>query len=386
MIKQPSPELSDIIHRLKQGQYHNTAAIVLLSRPTKEPLSSAANELNHCRTMFQLEEQRILDEVRRRGAKRVLLQMPEGLKPIGFKLAKLLEKETSAEILVSGDPCYGACDLALYPKKRIEADLLIHVGHAEMPGEFAEETILYIEAQAEESIDEPMEKTIQMLEKERVIGLASNIQHIHQIERARKILEGHGKQVMVGRPSGWLKYSGQVLGCDYGSVRAIAEKVDAVVVLSGGDFHAIGIPLATGKRTIVVDPFQQTAKDMTEACRKLLRKRWINIAKFRDAKRIGIIVGLKSSQMNISLARRLKRLLDENGYSTIIILASEVIPETIGSFTDLDAYVEISCPRISTDDQDRYQKPILNPEEAMVALGKKSWEDYTKEMTLEEWH
>ena len=90
--------------------------------------------------------------------------------------------------------------------------------------------------------------------------------------------------------------------------------------------------------------------------------------------------------MNISLARRLKELLEEKGYSTILICATEVIPETLGSFTDLDAYVEISCPRISTDDQERYRKPILNPEEVMIALGKKSWEDYTKGMTLEEWH
>lgn len=56
------------------------------------------------------------------------------------------------------------------------------------------------------------------------------------------------------------------------------------------------------------------------------------------------------------------------------------------SFTDLEAFVEISCPRISTDDQERYRKPVLNPEEVMIALGKKRWEDYTKGMTLEEWH
>jgi len=336
--------------------------------------------------MYQLEEERILAEIRKRGSKRVLLQMPEGLKPAGLKLAKLLEEETGTEVFVSGDPCYGACDLALFPKKEIEADLLVHIGHAEIPGEFPKENVLYVEARADVSIDEPMIQALKMLEKEHIIGLASNIQHIHQIDRAKKILEEHEKETLVGRPSGWLKYPGQVLGCDYGSVRAIAEKVDAIVVLSGGDFHALGIPLATGKRTIVVDPFQQTARDMTEVCRKLLRQRWISIERFKEAKRIGLIVGLKSSQTNVSVARRLKQLLEENGYSAILICATEVIPETLGSFTDLDAYVEISCPRISTDDQERYRKPILNPEEVMIALGKKTWEDYTKGSTLEEWH
>jgi len=336
--------------------------------------------------MFEIEEDKIISEARKRGSKRILLQMPEGLKPLGFELAKRIEKETDAEVLVSGDPCYGACDLALYPKKHLGADLLVHVGHAEIPGEFTQEEIIYVEAHAQVPIDQPMLCAVEMLQTEHVIGLASNVQHIHQLGRARDILHAHGKEVLIGRPSGWLKYPGQVLGCDYGSVRAIAEKADAIVILSGGDFHAIGIPLATGKRTIVVDPYQGNARDMTEYCRKLLRKRWISITRFKEAKKIGIIVGMKSSQMNISLARRLKQLLENAGYSAILLCVTEVIPETLESFLDLEAYVEISCPRISTDDQARYRKPILNPEEVMIVLGKKKWEDYTKGMTLEEWH
>lgn len=337
--------------------------------------------------MYLLDEQKILDEIKKRGSKRVLLQMPEGLKPIGFRVAKLLEESTDVEVFVSGDPCYGACDLALIPKEHVQADLLIHIGHAEIPGEFTDAKVLYVEARADVPIDEPMAQAIAMLTtEEHAIGLASNIQHIHMLERAKQMLEEKGKKVVIGRPSGWLKYPGQVLGCDYGSLRAISEKIDAIILLSGGDFHALGIPLATGKRTIVVDPFQVKANDITETCQKLLRKRWASITKFKEAKKIGIIVGLKSSQMNISLSRRLKQLLQTNGYSVILICATEVIPETLDSFTDLDAYVEVSCPRISTDDQERYRKPILNPEEVMVALGKKQWEDYTKGMTLEEWH
>ena len=336
--------------------------------------------------MFELEEEKIIGEIRRRASKRVLLQMPEGLKPVGYRLARLLEDETGVEVFVSGDPCYGACDLALVPKAHVGADLLVHIGHAEIPGEFPEEDVLYVEARSDDPIDEIMARAAKMLETERSIGLASNIQHIHQLGRAKEILEDNGKEVLIGRASGWLRYPGQVLGCDYGSVQTIAEKVDAIIVLSGGDFHAIGIPLATGKRTIVVDPFQQTATDMTEACRKLLRKRWISIERFKETRRIGIIVGLKSSQMNIALARRIKQLLEENGKTAILICAAEVIPETLESFTDLEGYVEVSCPRISTDDQERYRKPVLNPEEVMIALGKKSWEDYTKGMTLEQWH
>ena len=83
---------------------------------------------------------------------------------------------------------------------------------------------MYVEARSDAQIEQPMLQALEMLTREKVVGLASNIQHVHKIEQAKQILEEHGKQVLVGRPSGWLKYPGQVLGCDYGSVRAIAEK------------------------------------------------------------------------------------------------------------------------------------------------------------------
>jgi len=191
--------------------------------------------------MYQLDEARIIDEIKRRGSKRVLLQMPEGLKPLGFKLARFLESE-GVEVFVSGDPCYGACDLALDPKLHVEADLLIHLGHSEIPGEFPEENVLFVEARSDAPISDLIEEASRILVAEHTIGLAANVQHIHQLDAAKRILEKNGKEVLIGRASGWLKYPGQVLGCDYGSVRAIADKVDAIVVLSGGDFHALGIP------------------------------------------------------------------------------------------------------------------------------------------------
>ena len=168
--------------------------------------------------MYSLEENRIFDEIKRRGAKRILLQLPEGLKPLGFELAQRIEKETGAEVFLSGDPCYGACDLALMPKEFVKAELLVHIGHAAIPGEFTDENVMYVEARADVSIESPMGQAVKMLQTEQVIGLASNVQHIHQLEKAKQILEENGKQVLVGRASGWLKYPGQVLGCDYGSI------------------------------------------------------------------------------------------------------------------------------------------------------------------------
>ena len=334
--------------------------------------------------MYDLEEARLTDEIKKRSSRRVVLQLPEGLKPHAARLAENLQAATGAEVLVSGDPCYGACDLALHQMKELRADLLIHVGHAPIPDEDAHDDIVYVEARSDEKIEKPLAEALKLLKDEKSIGLAASVQHLHLLRPGKESLEQAGKTVWIGKASGRLKHDGQILGCDYGSVLSIADKVESFVVIAGGDFHALGVSLSTGKRTIVADPYQQTARDTAHIVDKILRQRYATILKFKEARRVGIVVGLKSGQTNLVLARRLKTLLEQNGKNCTLIVSSELIPESIESFTDLDGIVETACPRVAIDDRSRYHKPVVNPEEALIAIGKRRWEEYGKH-TEETW-
>lgn len=328
--------------------------------------------------MYDLEEPRLLEEVKRRSPRRILVQFPEGLKPLSSQLIQKLETVSQSEVFVSGDPCYGACDLALLQMKQLQADLLIHVGHAEIPSGPIRGDIIYVEARSDEKIGKPLAEALQLLKDEKNIGLAAAVQHLHLLDATKETLERAGKIVHLGEASGRLKYPGQILGCDYGGASAIAGNVDAFLVIASGDFHALGVSLSSGKRTIVVDPYQQTARDATKLVDRILRQTYATILKFKVAKRIGVVVGLKSGQMNLPMAKWLKSLLEESGKTCTLVASLELIPESIESFTDLDGFVEVACPRISVDDRGRYHKPIVNPDEALIAIGKRSWEDYGK--------
>ena len=52
------------------------------------------------------------------------------------------------------------------------------------------------------------------------------------------------------------------------------------------------------------------------------------------------------------------------------------------NFCDIEAFVELACPRIAIDDIERYKKPLITYKEALVALGEKSWEEAIKEGIL----
>ncbi|MBC7131412.1 diphthamide synthesis protein, partial [Candidatus Bathyarchaeota archaeon] len=78
---------------------------------------------------YDFEEERVKQEILRLDAKKVLLQLPEGLKNEGIRLAKILEKIGVLPV-ISADPCYGACDLATDVAESLNLDLIVHYGHS----------------------------------------------------------------------------------------------------------------------------------------------------------------------------------------------------------------------------------------------------------------
>ena len=113
-------------------------------------------------TTFNLEEKRLKEEIRKRKAKRVLIQLPEGLKPYGSYLASIAEK-TGALAIVSADPCYGACDLAISEADSLDADLIVHYGHSKLIEGKRKINTIYIEAKAKSNVKNTVKKALPLL-------------------------------------------------------------------------------------------------------------------------------------------------------------------------------------------------------------------------------
>src|SRR5665647_894103 len=110
---------------------------------------------------FDFEENRIKQEITNLDAKRVLLQMPEGLKPEAPKLAKIIEACGTLAI-ISADPCYGACDIGFNEAEGLGVDLIVHFGHAKMVKHEQVPTIS-VEARASVTVDKAVEQSLPML-------------------------------------------------------------------------------------------------------------------------------------------------------------------------------------------------------------------------------
>jgi len=321
-------------------------------------------------TNYQFKIEKIIDQIKSKEAKVVGLQFPEGLKIYATDLAREIEEQTDTLVLISGDPCYGACDLS---DKEMEglADLLIHFGHTPLPIDQKIPTI-FIEANYQLESMKILKEALQHLDGKKKIGLVTTTQHLHLLEDAEHLLEENGKIVIMRAGTGTLK--GQVLGCNFSSVQDLP--VDAFLYLGSGNFHPLGIKLSTKKTVIIADPYLNQVRNIDEFADKILRIRFARITRASEAERFGILISSKEGQSRWELAKTLKKMISKEGKEAYLILLDEINPPSLMPFMNLDAFVVTACPRIAVDDSKMYDKPILTPQELEIVLGVRDWENY----------
>ncbi len=329
---------------------------------------------------FDLEEERVKQEILKLGAKRVLIQVPEGLKPEAPHIAKTIEK-LGVQAIISADPCYGACDLAIAEAESLGTDLIIHYGHTKLV-KYERVPTLYIEARATLKVDSTVEKALPLMEKWRKIGLVTTVQHVQTLDEVREILIRSGKTVVIG-DTRRLSYPGQVVGCDYSNAISIAKGVEAFLFVGGGQFHALGVALSTSKPTVVADPFDDRAFSVDLEAQKIFKQRWATIEEAKKAKNFAILIGIKPMQKHLEEALQAKKKLEEDGKTVNLLAAREITPEVLMEFPSIDAFVNTACPRISLDDIARFKKPVLTTNETLVVVGRLSWEELCKKGLLE---
>jgi 2-(3-amino-3-carboxypropyl)histidine synthase len=301
----------------------------------------------------------LVGKIRDRNARRVALQFPEGLKRKAANIARALN---AAEIgvVISGDPCYGACDLDI--DLLGEVDLLVHFGHAPVE---EREGVLYVYVRFD--FDPAVLDGVLPLLETREIGLVTTVQHAHLVDAMASSLQERGISCMVAKGGARTPFPGQILGCSFQAARATGAR--EILFVGTGVFHALGVHLATGARVVAFDPYSGTG-EVVDASR-LLRRRHVLIEKARQAASIGILLSKKSGQKRMALAERLAALSD----GAFIIAMQEITPDALLNL-GFDCYVNTACPRLAYDDQVRFPAPVLSPPEFEIACGVRSWDDY----------
>ena len=274
--------------------------------------------------------------------------------------AKLVPDLVSAgyTVTLSGDPCYGACDLV----QDLDADtVLVHLGHAPVD---QRKNVIY-ELYQQDFNPDVILLALPYLTNKR-IGLVTTVQHVHMLPSIQEILAEKGYEIAIGSPTPRTPYAGQVLGCSFGGARTGATEI---IYIGTGVFHALGVHLATKSRVIALDPYMKTCVEVT--VRTFCKKRFSLIERAKRAERYGIIVSSKSGQERMDLARYLMTLHPH----TTLLRMKEVSADQLLNI-GLPCYVNTACPRLAYDDQPRFSGPVLSPQEFEIVCGVRTWDEY----------
>jgi len=280
-----------------------------------------------------------------------LLQVPDGLKTKALEIADEIE-----DVLIDCESCYGGCDLAIQEAKLLGCNKIIHYGHSKLME--SDIPVEYKELREDYDPILVLEKNFEKINGN-TIGLISTLQFLDSLEIAKKFLEDKGKIVKIGKGK---FYDGQILGCDITSAKTIENDVDVFLFIGSGKFHPLGLTLNTEKPVLFLDVEKNDIYNLENLKEKFLKQKYAAISLAKDAKRFGILVSVKPGQLNLELAKKIKKELEEKGKKAYILVFNEIKPEKLEGL-ELDCYINTACPRIAVENRTLFKKPILNPNE-----------------------
>jgi len=321
-----------------------------------------------------IDEKRIFKEIEEKDPASVSLNGPDGILPQVQETAIKISEKFGIPTYVLADTTWGTCDMNSMGSKVLGADIQFNIGHT-INTEVYEKNLILIDAFDDVEFDSVAKKCTELL-KGKIISLVTDSQHLHQVDKVEKIFTENGITVKIGKGKGQLN-DGQVFGCEFYPASELKKEVDAYVFLGQSNFHASGIALSTNLPTYILDPYFNEVREISEFAQKLKKKATLAIYKAADAKSFGVIVGLKEGQLSKVFALKIKKDLEKEGKKVQLFALTDITNERLRNLKGIDAFIQVACPRISTDNQ--FDKPVLSTPQAnalLKILRKESIEGY----------
>lgn len=302
--------------------------------------------------------------------------MPEGLLLFATTISDILTQFCpGTETLIMGDVTYGACCIDDYTARALKCDLLVHYAHSCLiPVSASKIATLYIFVDITIDTDHLVKTLVRNISPGKTIAVVGTVQFNATLHNVRPALEAEGLKVMVPQIAPLSK--GEVLGCTAPKLAPDAN-VDLILYLGDGRFHLEAAMIANPSLPAYrYDPYSRKLTRESYAHDEMLDMRSSAINTAKKAKKWGLILGALGRQGNSNTVSMIETHLQQRGIPFINLLLSEIYPGKLAMFADVDCWVQVACPRLSIDWGYAFEKPLLTPYEALVALGTQShWEE-----------
>lgn len=327
---------------------------------------------------YNFEIHKTIWHIRKNESKHVALQMPEGLLMFACTISDILERFCQVDTLVMGDVTYGACCVDDYTARALGCDFLVHYGHSCLvPIDITTIKALYVFVDIGIDIKHLVNTLRRNMPSSSHLAMVGTIQFVASIQTIRQELEDDREpvQFQISIPQAKPLSPGEILGC---TAPKLSGDTDAIVYVGDGRFHLESIMIANPTvEAYRYDPYSKKFTHEIYEHREMKVMRQDAIQKARRAKKYGLILGTLGRQGSPRVLENLENQLRSAGKCYTIVLLSEIFPAKLAQLDDIEAWVQIACPRLSIDWGYAFEAPLLSPYELSVALNTVDWkEDY----------
>ncbi|KAF4343673.1 diphthamide biosynthesis 1 [Fusarium beomiforme] len=325
---------------------------------------------------YNFEIPKTIHRIQTSNARRVALQMPEGLLLFATTISDILTQFCAGvETLIMGDVTYGACCIDDYTARALGCDLLVHYAHSCLiPVDVTTIKTLYV------FVDISIDTTHLLASLERnfasgkTIAVVGTIQFNATIHGVKSSLERGGFRVLVPQIAPLSK--GEILGCTSPRLQE-DDKIDLILYLGDGRFHLESIMIHNPSIPAYrYDPYSRKLTREAYGHEEMQSLRRTAIHSARTARKWGLILGALGRQGNPHTLGLIEKELKARGTPIVHLLLSEIFPGKLALMSDVECWVQVACPRLSIDWGYAFPRPLLTPYEALVALGERQdWGD-----------
>ncbi|KAM3496910.1 hypothetical protein MY10362_009723 [Beauveria mimosiformis] len=318
---------------------------------------------------YSFEIPKTIHRIQTSGAKKVALQMPEGLLLFATTISDILTQFCPGiETLIMGDVTYGACCIDDYTARALGCDLLVHYAHSCLiPVDVTKIKTLYVFVDISIDAAHLLASLERNFASGKTIALVGTIQFNATIHGVRGSLEAAGFRVLVPQIAPLSK--GEILGCTSPRLRD-EDGVDLILYLGDGRFHLESIMIHNPRIPAYrYDPYSRKLTRETYGHDEMQSVRRTAIQTARGARRWGLILGSLGRQGNPHTMALIEAQLRARGIPWVNLLLSEIFPGKLAVMADVECWVQVACPRLSIDWGYAFARPLLTPYEALVALG-----------------
>jgi len=339
-------------------------------RPRLESSYNPKKNLSQFKKLFDFEISKIKKELKKDKGDYIGLELPEGMKKFVSELSLYLEKELGKKIVVSSEPCFGACDIKSHQFESIGIKTIIHMGNEIIPNVELPNGIkvIFIPLYINIPIKETVNRSIKYFQKNNIsnVGVLSSISFIKNVDKIKKLLKSNDIGVHTASGNKRLIQPAHVLGCNASSALPIKNKVDIFAMYENGSFHAPAVSLTVKTDVVCFDPLTGDVilYSYDKLKQKALEERAENLQRLSEAKKVGLLISSKVGQNRSKIIYRLEKMYSDKGYKTVILISDYIDPKSLDT-TDLDILIASMCPRVSMDERRLFSKPILTIPEAM---------------------